>query len=174
MIQRAGKLDSQRFAHGQSVTQPRAILLDLTPIPQSPWVVGSLDRLPLFPSSLRRFPDARVRGVRAHLPALPIEGNPLDRIKIDVFKTAGVDHVIGGIRSRTIERSDAAVAAEVVKRALGAELIRRKISLPLDEMDPIRSDHVVEVALAPADGAVAFTHAGKLSANLEPNPSAVA
>jgi|SRR3990170_1137599 len=82
-------------------------------------------------SSLRRFPDARVRGVEAQFPALPIEGNPLDGVEIDAVKAAGVDHVIGGIRPRTIKSSDAAVAAEVVKRALGAELIRRKIGPPL-------------------------------------------
>ena len=82
-------------------------------------------------SSLRRFPDARVRGVEAQFPALPVEGNPLDGIEIDAVKATGVDHVIGGIRSRTIERSNAAVAAEVVQRALGAELIRRKIGPPL-------------------------------------------
>ena len=85
----------------------------------------------LTPSSLRWLPDACVRGVGAQFPALPIEGNPLDGIKIDAVKAAGVDHVIGGIRSRTIEGSNAAVAAEVVKRALGAELIRRKIGPPL-------------------------------------------
>jgi len=118
-------------------------------------------------------PDARVRGVGAQLPALPIEGNPLDGIKIDAFKTAGVDHVIGGIRSRTIEGGNAAVAAEVVKRALGTELIRRKISLPLDEAEPIRGDHVVEVALAPTDGAVALADAGKLGSDLKTDASAV-
>ena len=69
---------------------------------------------------LRRFPDARVGGVGAQLPVLPVEGHPLDGIKIDAVKAAGVDHVIGGIRSRTIERGDTAVAAEVVQRTLGA------------------------------------------------------
>jgi hypothetical protein len=123
---------------------------------------------------LRGLPDARVWGVGAQLPVLPIEGNPLDGIEIDAFKTAGVDHVIGGIRSRTIEGSDAAVAAEVVQRAIGAELIRRKISLPLDEAEPIRRDHVMEIALATADGAVALADAGELGSNLELNPSAVA
>jgi len=72
-----------------------------------------------------------------------------------------------------IEGSNAAVAAEVVQRALRAELIRRKISLPLDEAEPIRSDHVVEVALAPTDRTIAFTHAGKLGSNLETDASAV-
>jgi len=93
--------------------------------------VKSLDELALFPSSLRRIPDARVWGVRAQFPACAVEGNSFDGIKIDAVKTAGVDHVIGGIRSRTIEGSNAAVAAEVVQRALGAELIRRKIGPPL-------------------------------------------
>jgi len=62
----------------------------------------------------------------------------------------------------------------VVQRALGAELIRRKINLSLDEAEPIRSDHVVEVALAPTDGAVALADAGKLGSNLKTNASAVA
>src|SRR5262245_5762098 len=82
------------------------------------------------PEQLRELPDARVRGVRPQLPALPIEGDTLDEIQVDAFETTGVDHVVGGIRSRTIEGGNAAVTAELVKRALGAELIRRKISLP--------------------------------------------
>lgn len=140
-----------------------------------PWLAHPLPSVNqrLDPASLRGLPDARVRGVGAQLPALPIEGNPLDGIKIDAVKTTGVDHVIGGIRSRTIERSNAAVAAEVVQRALGAELIRREISLPLDKAEPIRGDHVVEVALAPANRAIAFTHAAKLGSNFKTDASAV-
>ena len=61
----------------------------------------------------------------------------------------------------------------MVKRALGTELIRRKIGLPLDEAEPIRSDHVVEVALAPTDGAVALADAGKLGSNFKTDASAV-
>ena len=123
---------------------------------------------------LLNLPDSRVRRIGTNLPAETIEGNPLDGIKIDALKTAGGDHVVGGIRSRTIEGSNAAVAAKVVKRAPGAELIRSKISLPFDEAEPIRGDHVVEVALAPADGTVAFADAGELGSNLELDPSAVA
>ena len=122
---------------------------------------------------LRKLPDALVWCVRAQLPALPIEGNPLDGIKINAFKTAGVDHVIGRIRSRAIKRSNATVAVEVVKRALGAELIRRKISLALEEAKSIRGDHVVEVALAPADGTVALADASKLGSNLKADAPAV-
>ena len=106
-------------------------------------------------------------------PALPIEGNPLDRVKINAIKTTGIDHVVGRIRSWTIKGGNAAVAAEVVKRALGAKLIRRKISLPLDEAEPIRGDHVVEIALAATDRAIALAHACKLGANLEPHAPAV-
>jgi len=43
----------------------------------------------------------------------------------------------------------------------------------LDEAEPIRGDHVVEVALAPADGAVAFTDACKLGSNFKTDASAV-
>jgi hypothetical protein len=62
----------------------------------------------------------------------------------------------------------------VVQRALGAELIRRKISLPLDQAEPIRGDHVVEVALAATDRTIAFTHACKLGSNLKTDAPAVA
>ncbi len=61
----------------------------------------------------------------------------------------------------------------MVKRAHGNELIRSKISLPFDEAEPIRGDHVVEVALTPTDRTIAFAHACKLGSNLEPNASAV-
>ena len=126
------------------------------------------------PASLRGFPDARVRSVGAEVPALTIEGDSLHGVKINAVKTAGVDHVIGRICSRTIEGSDAAVAAEMVQRALGAELIRRKISLLLDEAELIRGDHVVKVALAPADRAIALADAGKLGSNFKADVSAVA
>jgi hypothetical protein len=65
------------------------------------------------------------------------------------------------------------VAAEVVQRALGAELIRRKIGLPLDEAESVRSDHVVEIALAPTNGAIALADAGKLGSDLKTDASAV-
>lgn len=139
---------------------------------------ASQRRLPLIlcifaVASLRRFPNSRVRGVGAQFPVLPIEGDPLDGIQIDAVEAAGVDHVVGGIRARAIEGGDAAVAAEVVQRALGAELIGRKIGLALDEAEPIRGDHVVKVALAPADGAVALADAGKFGSNLKMDASAV-
>lgn len=67
------------------------------------------------------------------LPTLAIEENPLDGVEIDAVEAASVDHVVVGIRARTIEGGNATVATEVVKRAFGAELIRRKISLALDE-----------------------------------------
>ena len=125
-------------------------------------------------NGLRGSPDARVRSVRAQIPAFPIEANPLERVKVDAFKTAGVDHVVGGVRSRTIESSNAAVAAEVVKRAVGAELIRRKISVPLDEAEVIRGDHVVEIALSPTDGAVTLADTGELGSSLKTDASAMA
>ena len=65
------------------------------------------------------------------------------------------------------------MATEVVKCAFGAELIRRKISLALDEAESIRGDHVVEVALAPTDRTVALADAGKLGSNLKTDASAV-
>ncbi len=119
---------------------------------------GTVDSPAESEARLLKLPDSRVRRIGTNLPAETIEGNSLDEIKIDALKTAGVDHVVGGIRSRTIEGSNAAVAAEVVKRALGAELIRRKISLPFDEAEPIRGDHVVKVALTPSDRTIAFAH----------------
>ena len=66
------------------------------------------------------------------------------------------------------------MTAEVVKRALGAELICRKISLALDEAESIRGHHVVEVALAPTDGTVALADASKLGSNLKTDALAVA
>jgi hypothetical protein len=59
------------------------------------------------------------------------------------------------------------VATEVVKRAFGAELIRCKISLALDEAESIRGHHVVEVALAPTDRTVALADASELGSNLK-------
>lgn len=66
------------------------------------------------------------------------------------------------------------MATEVVKRALGAELIGRKIRLALDEAESIRGDHVVEVALAPTDRTVALADASELCSNLKTDALAVA
>jgi hypothetical protein len=119
-------------------------------------------------------PNSRVRRIETNLPTQAIEANSLQGVEIDAFETARVNHVVRRVRARTIEGSDAAVAAEVVKCALGAELIRRKIGLPLDEAEPVRGDHVMEIAFAPTDGAVTLAETGKLGSNLKTDASAVA
>jgi hypothetical protein len=93
--------------------------------------------------------------------------------EVDVIETAGVHHIIVGVRSRAVKGRDAAVTTELMPRPLRTEPIGREILLSLEEAKAVRGNHVVEIALAPADGAVAFADSGEIGPNLEPNPPAV-
>src|SRR5262249_15845084 len=93
---------------------------------------------------------------------------------VDAFEASRVHHVAGWIGARAIEGRDAAVAAEVMERAPGAELVRRELGLALQEAEAVRGDHVVQVALAPADRAIGFADTGELGPDLELNAPAVA
>jgi hypothetical protein len=118
-------------------------------------------------------PDSRVGRVRTSLPAEAIEANSLQGVQIDAFETARVDHVVRGVGARTVEGSNTAVATEVVERTPRAELIRRKGFLSLHELESIWRYHVMEIALALADRAIAFTHPRKLGSDLELDATAV-
>ncbi len=120
---------------------------------------------------LLNLPDSLVRRIGTNLPAEAIEANSLQRVEINAFETARVDHVVLRIRARTVEGSDTAVAAEVMDRSPCAKLVRRKSFLSLHETESIWRYHMVEVTLTPADRAIAFAHPRKLGANLELDPT---
>src|SRR5262249_58199443 len=61
-----------------------------------------------------------------------------------------------------------------MQRAPGTELIRRELGLSLNQAESVRGDHVVKVALAPADRAIALADARELGPDLELNAPAVA
>jgi len=119
------------------------------------------------------FPNPRVWRIRATFPASPIEPNPLQRIEIDVLETSCVDHVILGVRARTVERRYAAEAAEVVERPSSTKLVRRKSVLALEKVESIGRYHVMKVPLATADRAIAFANLAQVRSNLEPDAAAV-
>ena len=70
--------------------------------------------------------------------------------------------------------NNAAKAAEVMQRALRAELVRRQRVLPLQKTKSIRRHHVVEVSLTPADRAIALAHTGKVCPDFELDLTAMA
>ncbi len=59
-------------------------------------------------------PDSRVWCIGTNLPAEAIEANALQGVQINTFEAPYVDHVVLGLRARTEEGGDAAIAAEVV------------------------------------------------------------
>src|SRR5262249_1572345 len=119
-------------------------------------------------------PDPRIRSIGAKLPPLPVEGHSLHGVEVDALEAPRVHHVVGRIGARPVERRNAAVAAEVMQRAPGTELIRRELGLSLNQAESVRGDHVVKVALAPADRAIALADARELGPDLELNAPAVA
>ena len=66
------------------------------------------------------------------------------------------------------------MAAEVMKRALDAELIRREVVLALNQAESVGRDHVVKVAFTPADRAIALAHPRELGSNLKLHAATVA
>jgi hypothetical protein len=119
-------------------------------------------------------PDSRVWCIGTNLPTEAIEANALQGVQINAFEAPRVDHVVLGLRARTVEGGDAAVAAEVVYRTPSTELICRQGVLSLQETESIRRDHVVEIALTPADRAIALAHPRKLGSDLELDPTTMA
>ena len=125
-------------------------------------------------SQLHLTPYPRVRRIRTNLPVEAIELHSFQPVQINALETARLNHVVLGLRARTIEGCDPAVATEVMECSARTELIRCKSLLSLDETESIGRDHVVKVALTPADRAIAFADSCELGSNLELDPTTMA
>lgn len=126
------------------------------------------------PCRLRLTPRARVRGVSAGSPASAVEVLDLQRGQVHAIEAADIHVVPFGMSPRAVEARDAAVAAEVVTRLHGPELVGREIVAAGKQAEALRGNLMVEVSQPRADGTVALACPREVGRDLEADTPAVA
>src|SRR5215207_9773942 len=108
------------------------------------------------------------------LPVAAVETFRRERQRAEIVEAAGVDVDLVRVRTRHVERMNAARPAEMMLGDLGVELVSREIGFTLQQLELFARHDQVPDAFLGADRTIADRYTAEIGRDAETHPAAVA